>query len=173
MSIISPLQTIAVGVVVERTQGRHAMERIRLASGRRARRRAGNAALDASSPTTASARRFLRALPRSNCIARRRPITAATSNPGRRPLWVALRATDAEPPFTVAAVTADPAEGESLTETATDMVEQVPMPEAIRQLVAAFVAEHHVEQPFVKRKRDRADPEALARRAPTRDGEPQ
>ncbi len=90
---------------------------------------------------------------------------------GAPALWVALRATDSEPPYTVAVVTADPAEGESLTETATDMVEQVPMPEAIRQLVAAFVAEHHVEQPFVKRKRDRADPEALGRRAPTRDGE--
>ncbi|MEI9806346.1 MAG: DUF3305 domain-containing protein [Pseudolabrys sp.] len=34
------------------------------------------------------------------------------------------------------------------------MVEQVPMPEAIQLTVAAFVAEHHVEQPFVKRKRD-------------------
>ena len=40
------------------------------------------------------------------------------------------------------------------------------MPEAIQQLVAAFVAEHHVEQPFIKRKRDRADPEALGRRTP-------
>jgi hypothetical protein len=81
-------------------------------------------------------------------------------------LWISLRATGAEPPYTVAVVTADPAEGESLTETATDMVEQVPMPESIREIVAAFVAEHHVEQPFVKRKRDRADPEALARRTP-------
>jgi hypothetical protein len=63
-------------------------------------------------------------------------------------------------------VTADPAEGESLTETATDMIEQVPMPELIQQTVAAFVAEHHVAQPFVKRKRDRANPEALARRLP-------
>jgi len=81
-------------------------------------------------------------------------------------LWIALRATNAEPPYIVAAVTADPAEGESLTETATDMVEQVPMPEAIQELVAAFVAEHHVEQPFVKRQRDRANPEVLARRGP-------
>jgi hypothetical protein len=63
-------------------------------------------------------------------------------------------------------VTADPAEGESLTETATDLIEQVPMPEAIQKLIAAFVAEHHVEQPFVKRQRDRANPEALARRGP-------
>ena len=61
-------------------------------------------------------------------------------------------------------VTADPAEGESFTETATDLVEQVPMPLPIQQAVAAFVAQHHVETPFVKRKRDRADLEAMARR---------
>jgi hypothetical protein len=86
----------------------------------------------------------------------------ASGAPG---LWVALRTADADPPFTVSVVTADPAEGESLTETGTDLVEQVPMPEAIQRAVAAFVAEHHVEQPFVKRKRDRADPEAMARRS--------
>ena len=40
------------------------------------------------------------------------------------------------------------------------------MPEAVQAWVAAFVAEHHVEQPFQKRERDRADPEALARRSP-------
>ena len=90
---------------------------------------------------------------------------------GAPSLWVALRAADGEPPFTVAAVTADPAEGESFTETATDLVEQVPMPAAIQHVVAAFVAEHHVEQPFVKRKRDRADPEAMARRTPGDDRE--
>ena len=83
---------------------------------------------------------------------------------GAPSLWVALRAVDIEPPFTIAAVTADPAEGESLTEAGTDLVEQVPMPLPIQQIVAAFVAEHHVEQPFVKRKRDRANPEAMARR---------
>ena len=92
----------------------------------------------------------------------------ASGAPG---LWVALRAADGEPPFTVAAVTADPAEGESFTETATDLVEQVPMPTVIQQVVADFVAEHHVEQPFVKRKRDRANPEAMARRRPGDDRE--
>jgi len=84
---------------------------------------------------------------------------------GAPALWVALRPADGDPPFTVSAVTADPAEGESLTETATDLIEQVPMPQSIQEVVAAFVAQHHVEQPFVKRKRDRADPELLARRS--------
>lgn len=81
-------------------------------------------------------------------------------------LWVALRATGVEPPYEVFAVTADPAEGEALTEAGNDLVDVVPMPPPIREVVEAFVAEHHVERPFVKRKRDRADPEALGRRGP-------
>jgi hypothetical protein len=79
-------------------------------------------------------------------------------------LWVALRQTGGEPPFAIAAVTADPAEGEGLTQAGTDVVESVPMPHPIEEAVARFVAEHHVEREFVKRSRDRADPEALARR---------
>ena len=42
----------------------------------------------------------------------------------------------------------------------------VPMPKPMQEAIAAFVAEHHVEQAFVKRKRDRANPDALARRGP-------
>jgi hypothetical protein len=34
-------------------------------------------------------------------------------------------------------------------------------------MLAAFVAEHHVDHAFVKRQRDRADPEALGRRGPS------
>jgi Protein of unknown function (DUF3305) len=85
---------------------------------------------------------------------------------GSPALWVALRPTGVEPPFDLIAVTADPAEGEAFTQNGDQLVEAVPMPEAVRAVVEAFVAEHHVEQPFVKRKRDRADPEALARRGP-------
>jgi Protein of unknown function (DUF3305) len=83
---------------------------------------------------------------------------------GQPLLWVVLRPTGGDPPFTVVTVTADPAEGEAFTETATDLVESVPMPESIADAVAAFVAEHHVERPFEKRKRDRLDPQALDRR---------
>jgi hypothetical protein len=86
---------------------------------------------------------------------------------GAPQLWIALRATGVEPPYQVFAVTADPAEGEALTEAGNDLVDVVPMPPAVRAAVEAFVAEHHVEQrPFMKRKRDRADPEALGRRVP-------
>jgi hypothetical protein len=83
-------------------------------------------------------------------------------------LWVALRPTGGEPPYNVFAVTADPAEGEGLSAPGSDLVEAVTMPEVVRAQIAAFIAEHHVERPFEKRRLDRADPEALARRAPVR-----
>jgi hypothetical protein len=83
-------------------------------------------------------------------------------------LWVALRPTGVEPPYEIFAVTADPAEGEGLSEAGSDLVDVVPMPNAVHAEIAAFIAEHHVERPFYKRKRDRADPEALARQSPMR-----
>ncbi len=81
-------------------------------------------------------------------------------------VWVALHETGGDPPYVVAAVTADPAEGEGLTEPGQGIIEAVAMPEALRHTIAAFVAEHHVERVFEKRARDRADPEVLARRDP-------
>lgn len=84
-------------------------------------------------------------------------------------LWVALRPTGIDPPYQVFGVTADPAEGEGWTEAGTDLVDVVAMPESIRATIEEFVAEHHVDRPFYKRKRDRADPEALGRRGPIRE----
>jgi hypothetical protein len=40
------------------------------------------------------------------------------------------------------------------------------MPTSVRDTIASFISEHHVERTFEKRKRNRADPEALARRGP-------
>ena len=77
-------------------------------------------------------------------------------------LWVVLSTTDTEPGVALTSVTPDPAEGEALTEPGSVIVEQVPMPAEIVQRIAAFVATHHVERVFFKRKRDRSDPEALA-----------
>jgi hypothetical protein len=84
---------------------------------------------------------------------------------GSPSVWVALQPTANDPPYEIAAVTADPAEAEGLTESAQAIVEAVAMPESLRDAVAAFVAEHHVERIFQKRTRDRANPEALARRS--------
>lgn len=92
---------------------------------------------------------------------------------GAPSLWVVLRETGAEPPYSVFLVTADPSEGEGMTAAGNDLVDLVPMPDSVREQVAAFVAEHHVEREFFKRKRDRANPESLGRRnaAPARDDE--
>jgi len=79
---------------------------------------------------------------------------------------VVLRSTGGEPPFAIAAVTANPSEGEAFTESGADLVEPVPMPEPVIAMVDAFVAEHHVEHGFTKRRQSRADPDALARRSP-------
>jgi hypothetical protein len=84
-------------------------------------------------------------------------------------LWVALRPTHAEPPFDLAVVTADPAEAEAMAAIGDAQVDSIAMPQDIRDTVDGFVAEHHVEHTFVKRKRDRADPEALGRHEPRRD----
>ena len=87
----------------------------------------------------------------------------ATGSPS---LWVVLSETGAEPPYALYLVTADPAEGEAMTEAGRNIVEPVPMPDSVRDTLAAFVAEHHVEEAFVKRKRDRANPDSLGRRPP-------
>ena len=81
-------------------------------------------------------------------------------------MWVALHATGGEPPYAIATVTADPAEGEALTEPGQGVVEAVAMPDSVRDAIALFISRHHVDRVFEKRKRDRADPEALARRGP-------
>jgi Protein of unknown function (DUF3305) len=79
-------------------------------------------------------------------------------------VWIVLAPSEGPWPYTVSAVTADPAEGEAFTVAGANLVEAVPIPEVLREAIENFVAEHHVEAEFVKRERRRADPEALARR---------
>jgi len=85
---------------------------------------------------------------------------------GAPSLWVVLRQADGTPPYQIYLVTADPAEGEAMTQVGNDIVEAVPMPRPIYDTIAAFVAEHHVERVVMKRRRERADPESLGRRPP-------
>jgi uncharacterized protein DUF3305 len=68
-------------------------------------------------------------------------------------LWVVLRPREADPPYEVLAVTADPAEGEAFAEAGNDLIETVPMPADIAGALKAFIAEHHVARPTFKRKR--------------------
>lgn len=84
---------------------------------------------------------------------------------GRPSLWVALETT-ADDGVRIAAITADPYEGEALAGAMGLTVDPVAMPPEIARWVGAFVAEFHVERVFVKRKRDRAEPEAAPPRRP-------
>jgi hypothetical protein len=79
-------------------------------------------------------------------------------------VWIVLTPSEGAWPYVVSTVTADPSEGEAFTEAGANLVEAVPMPEALHRAIENFIAEHHVETKFVKRERRRADPEALARR---------
>ena len=85
---------------------------------------------------------------------------------GSPALWVVLRPTETDPPYRLFTVTADPSEGEAMTEAGNDLVETVPMPEPIRAAIEVFIAENHQEHVFHKRKRDRVNPEAMGRRGP-------
>jgi Protein of unknown function (DUF3305) len=78
-------------------------------------------------------------------------------------LWVALQPAASGQPYEILAVTADPAEGEAFTDAGSYLVEAVPMPPEIIETIIQFLAEHHVERPFVKRRRQPAEP-TLARR---------
>jgi hypothetical protein len=81
---------------------------------------------------------------------------------GMPALWVVLRpklANSVSPAFELLMVTADPAEGEALTDAGSDLVATVPMPAAITATIDGFNAEHHVERTFNKRKRDRGVPQ--------------
>jgi hypothetical protein len=77
---------------------------------------------------------------------------------GAPALWVVMRSTGSEPPLELIAVTADPAEGEAFTDAGNNLVEAVPMPAAIAEIISRFIVEHHVERPFVKRQRDGQTP---------------
>lgn len=71
-------------------------------------------------------------------------------------LWIVLRPGSGEVAYDLLVVTADPAEGEALTGAGNDLVESVPMPSSVIEIVENFIAEHHVEQEFFKRARDRS-----------------
>lgn len=88
---------------------------------------------------------------------------------GSPSVWIVLSPRGGDRPYDIAAVTVDPAEGEGRTEPGDLLVEAVAMPKPVYDAIAAFVAQHHIESVFSKRTRDRANPEALARRTPAKE----
>ena len=76
-------------------------------------------------------------------------------------LYVVLRESDedSEFPFKPYMVTASSYDAQDFTDAGDDIIEKLAMPEAVAAFIQAFVEEHHVEQEFKKRRRDRLDVE--------------
>jgi hypothetical protein len=74
-----------------------------------------------------------------------------------------MAANSSNPAFDILTVTADPSEGEALTDAGNNLVATVPMPAAVIETIDNFIAEHHVERPFSKRQRDRGEPQMPGR----------
>jgi hypothetical protein len=70
-------------------------------------------------------------------------------------VYVILRQSAEAPGLKVLVVTASPFEAQDYADSAEEIVERVPMPPALRAWVEAFVAEHHEEEAFVKRRRSK------------------
>lgn len=79
-------------------------------------------------------------------------------------VWVVLRPGDTPAGLRLQTVTVDPGEAHIHADVGNDLLESLPMPAGLRAVAQDFVARHHKERGFYKRRRDRADPEALARR---------
>lgn len=79
-------------------------------------------------------------------------------------IWVVLRPTEAAPGMLLQKVTVDPGEAHLFADVGQDQLESLALPAPLLGAMRAFVARHHQERQFFKRKRDRADPEALGRR---------
>lgn len=79
-------------------------------------------------------------------------------------IWVVLRNVETDPGLRLHAVTVDAGEAHLYADTGSDLLEALPLPPGLRARLEVFVAEHHVERMQHKRRRDRADPEALGKR---------
>lgn len=64
---------------------------------------------------------------------------------------------DAPLPFEVRLVTVSPFKAQDFLDTGEDIVEALPMNPTLLAWVNAFVESHHVEEKFIKRRRDRVD----------------
>ena len=65
-------------------------------------------------------------------------------------------APDAERPMEVALVTASPFEIQDYMDSGEELVELVPMPDGLRAFVEDFTMAHHVDEEFVKRRRNKS-----------------
>lgn len=82
---------------------------------------------------------------------------------GDRVLYAVLRGDETGThPYELHLVTASPHDACDYLDSGEELVEAVPMPPLIVAWLEAFCAQHHKEQPFRKRQRDKVDTERLS-----------
>lgn len=87
-------------------------------------------------------------------------------------VWIFLRTTDEPPGIALHGASVDPGEAHAHNDTGDDIVDFVPMPEPILAWLVDYVERHPPTREHYKRRRDRANPEALARRSRLYESDP-
>lgn len=70
-------------------------------------------------------------------------------------IGIVMRETDGDHPLEITLATASPYETQDYLDSGEEIVELVPMPEGLVALIRDFCADHHEDEVFVKRKRDK------------------
>jgi uncharacterized protein CbrC (UPF0167 family) len=70
-------------------------------------------------------------------------------------IYAILRPQSGERPFSLDVVTASPYESQDYADNGEDVVEKIPMTPGLEAWVREFVEEHHQDEAFVKRRRDK------------------
>ena len=70
-------------------------------------------------------------------------------------IYVVMRESETDHPLDVVLVTASPYEAQDYADTGEELVEKVPMPEGLVAFIRDYVEEHHEDDVFIKRRRDK------------------
>lgn len=70
-------------------------------------------------------------------------------------IYVVMRQSETDHPLDVVLVTASPYEAQDYADTGEELVEKVPMPEGLVAWIRDYVEEHHEDEVFIKRRRDK------------------
>lgn len=70
-------------------------------------------------------------------------------------IYVVMRPSESDAPLDVTLVTASPYEAQDYADTGEELVEKVSMPDGLIAWIRDFVEEHHQDEVFIKRRRDK------------------
>lgn len=70
-------------------------------------------------------------------------------------IYVVMRPSEGDQPLDMVLVTASPYEAQDYADTGEELVEKIPMPEGLVAFIRDYVEEHHEDEVFVKRRRDK------------------